>query len=111
MRALRPFSPDAALILPRRASGARADAESSAAADVSDLMKLVMEIVPFHMAHNAEPEAVDLLVEVERLPLLTEHCDRSGRLPALLRCPAFLAHLCLARCLSVDAFCPQPPPP
>jgi RPN1 N-terminal domain len=29
-----------------------------------DLLTLVQQIVPFHMAHNAEPEAVDLLLEV-----------------------------------------------
>ncbi|CAN0496974.1 unnamed protein product [Ectocarpus sp. 12 AP-2014] len=34
-------------------------------ADVSDLMALVDDIVPFHLQHNAEAEAVDLLVEVQ----------------------------------------------
>jgi RPN1 N-terminal domain len=38
--------------------------------DVSDLMVLVDEIVPFHLQHNAEAEAVDLLVEVQQLPKL-----------------------------------------
>lgn len=33
--------------------------------DVSDLMELVDDIVPFHLEHNAEAEAVDLLVEVQ----------------------------------------------
>jgi Holliday junction resolvasome RuvABC DNA-binding subunit len=37
---------------------------------VSDLMVLVDEIVPFHLQHNAEAEAVDLLVEVQQLPKL-----------------------------------------
>ena len=32
------------------------------AADTSDLNGLISEIIPFHMAHNAEPEAVDLLL-------------------------------------------------
>lgn len=36
-------------------------------ADVSDLMELVDDIVPFHLEHNAEAEAVDLLVEVQVL--------------------------------------------
>ncbi len=27
-------------------------------------MELVQQIVPFNMTHNAEPEAVDLLLEV-----------------------------------------------
>lgn len=34
-------------------------------ADVSDLIELVDDIVPFHLQHNAEAEAVDLLVEVQ----------------------------------------------
>lgn len=33
-------------------------------ASVDDLMDLVKQIVPFHVKHNAEPEAVDLLMEV-----------------------------------------------
>jgi len=33
--------------------------------DVSDLIELVDDIVPFHLQHNAEAEAVDLLVEVQ----------------------------------------------
>ena len=39
-------------------------------ASVDDLMGLVLEIVPFHMEHNAEPEAVGLLLEVEKLDVL-----------------------------------------
>ena len=42
---------------------------------VEDLMKLVREIVPYHMTHNAEPEAVDLLLEVESLSILEQHVD------------------------------------
>ncbi|KAL4435475.1 hypothetical protein ABPG77_006237 [Micractinium sp. CCAP 211/92] len=42
---------------------------------VDDLMALVDQIVPYDMTHNAEPEAVDLLLEVERIPLLEEHAD------------------------------------
>lgn len=34
-----------------------------------DLLALVHQIVPFHMAHNAEPEAVDLLLEVRVMTL------------------------------------------
>ncbi len=45
------------------------------AAHIDDLLPLVRAIVPFHMRHNAEPEAVDLLVEIERLDLLLEHVD------------------------------------
>lgn len=33
----------------------------------SDLLGMVDVIVPFHVSHNAEAEAVDLLIEVQRL--------------------------------------------
>lgn len=37
-----------------------------------DLLKFVRVIVPFHLTHNAEAEAVDLLIEVQRLKYLLE---------------------------------------
>jgi 26S proteasome regulatory subunit N1 len=40
--------------------------------DVDDLMQLVDDIVPFQMQHNAEAEAVDLLMEVQKLHKLIE---------------------------------------
>ncbi|XP_030929290.1 26S proteasome non-ATPase regulatory subunit 2 homolog A [Quercus lobata] len=45
---------------------------------IEDLMELVQQIVAFHMKHNAEPEAVDLLMEVEDLDLLIEHVDSTN---------------------------------
>ena len=36
----------------------------------SDLLQMVDVIVPFHVTHNAEAEAVDLLIEVQRLKYL-----------------------------------------
>lgn len=47
-------------------------------APIDDLMDLVQQIVAFHMKHNAEPEAVDLLMEVEDLDLLLEHVDSTN---------------------------------
>ncbi|CAH8317963.1 unnamed protein product [Eruca vesicaria subsp. sativa] len=47
-------------------------------ASVEDLMDLVKQIVAFHMKHNAETEAVDLLMDVEDLDLLLEHVDRTN---------------------------------
>ena len=44
-------------------------------ASMEDLMGLVHEIVPFHMQHNAEPEAVDLLLEVEKLDILLDNVN------------------------------------
>lgn len=35
-----------------------------------DLLKMVHTVVPFHITHNAEAEAVDLLIEVQRLKFL-----------------------------------------
>ncbi|KAF2284106.1 hypothetical protein GH714_019070 [Hevea brasiliensis] len=45
---------------------------------IEDLMELVTQIVAFHMKHNAEPEAVDLLMEVEDLDLLMDHVDKTN---------------------------------
>ncbi|CAB1348111.1 unnamed protein product [Coregonus sp. 'balchen'] len=39
------------------------------------LLKLVKEIVPYNMAHNAEHEACDLLMEIERLEMLELYID------------------------------------
>ncbi|XP_009354293.1 26S proteasome non-ATPase regulatory subunit 2 homolog A [Pyrus x bretschneideri] len=47
-------------------------------ASIEELMELVQQIVAFHMKHNAEPEAVDLLMEVEDLDLLIEHVDKTN---------------------------------
>ncbi|XP_038998543.1 26S proteasome non-ATPase regulatory subunit 2 homolog A-like [Hibiscus syriacus] len=47
-------------------------------APIEDMMELVQQIVSFHMKHNAEPEAVDLLMEVEDLDLLVEHVDKTN---------------------------------
>eukprot|EP00566_Odontella_aurita_P002490 CAMPEP_0113572108 /NCGR_PEP_ID=MMETSP0015_2-20120614/25918_1 /TAXON_ID=2838 /ORGANISM="Odontella" /LENGTH=932 /DNA_ID=CAMNT_0000475117 /DNA_START=74 /DNA_END=2872 /DNA_ORIENTATION=+ /assembly_acc=CAM_ASM_000160 len=38
----------------------------------SDLLSMVDVIVPFHVSHNAEAEAVDLLIEVQRLKKLLD---------------------------------------
>jgi 26S proteasome regulatory subunit N1 len=36
----------------------------------ADLLKMVYVVAPFHISHNAEAEAVDLLIEVQRLKFL-----------------------------------------
>ena len=67
--------------------------ESSAQPDVSDLMGLVREIVPWNMAHNAEPEAVDLCLEVNRLDMILEAIDKDNAGRAclyLMSCAAYL---------------------
>jgi 26S proteasome regulatory subunit N1 len=42
------------------------------------LIELIMQIVPYNMAHNAEAEACDLLMEVEKLELLEQYVDESA---------------------------------
>lgn len=39
------------------------------------LIMLTKQIVPYNMAHNAEAEACDLLMEIERLDLLEQYVD------------------------------------
>lgn len=41
------------------------------------IMKLAMEIVPFFLQHNAEADAVDLLLELEAVDRLVEHVDEN----------------------------------
>jgi len=45
---------------------------------VDDLINLVDQIVPFNMKHNAEPEACDLLLEVEKLPDVMGYTDENN---------------------------------
>ncbi|XP_077500646.1 regulatory particle non-ATPase 1 [Amblyomma americanum] len=42
------------------------------------LLGLAKQIVPYHMAHNAEAEACDLLMEIEQLQLLKEYVDKEA---------------------------------
>lgn len=43
--------------------------------DQEKLLKLVQQIIPYNMAHNSEIEAVDLLMEIEKLSLLEHYLD------------------------------------
>jgi len=45
---------------------------------VDDLLKLVEMIVPFNMKHNAEPEACDLLMEVDKLDRIIDQIDSNN---------------------------------
>ena len=42
-----------------------------------DLVKLSHEIIPYDMKHNAEIDACDLAMEIERLDLLEKYVDKS----------------------------------
>jgi 26S proteasome regulatory subunit N1 len=44
---------------------------------VDDLFKLAIEIVPYFMAHNAETDACDLLMEIDRLDYLLDVVESS----------------------------------
>ncbi|KAF9608672.1 hypothetical protein IFM89_010456 [Coptis chinensis] len=46
--------------------------------EINYMMVLVRQIVAFLMKHNGEPEAVDLLLEVEDLDLLRDHIDSTN---------------------------------
>lgn len=43
-----------------------------------DIMKLALEIVPFFLTHNAEPDACDLLMELEALDKLAPLVDKNN---------------------------------
>lgn len=43
---------------------------------VEDLLKLALEIVPFFLKHNAEADAVDLLLELEAIEELPAFVDK-----------------------------------
>jgi len=43
-----------------------------------DLYTLAKEIVPFDMQHNAEADACDLLMELERIHDIVEHVDKAN---------------------------------
>ncbi|KAL5056663.1 hypothetical protein RYX36_037345 [Vicia faba] len=45
---------------------------------MEELIELVRQIVAFHMNYNSEPEAVDLLMEVEDLDMLNEYVDKTN---------------------------------
>lgn len=54
------------------------EVEESDKAQQETLLKLVKEIVPYNMAHNAEHEACDLLMEIERLDMLEDYIDENA---------------------------------
>eukprot|EP01147_Barroeca_monosierra_P010763 gene10763-2850_t len=54
------------------------DDPSAITCQFDDLFGLAEDIVPYCLRSNAEPEACDLLMEVERLDMLEPHVDESG---------------------------------
>ena len=45
---------------------------------VDELIKLAKEIIPHNMKHNAETEACDLLMEIERLDMVDDYLDENS---------------------------------
>src|SRR5271163_2276473 len=52
-------------------------AEESAEKDNDDLLNLAKQLIPFLLSHNAEPDAVDLLSELDSINLLPEYVDEN----------------------------------
>jgi 26S proteasome regulatory subunit N1 len=46
--------------------------------DTDDLLQLAKQIIPFLLSHNAEPDAVDLLSELNEISLLPEYVDENN---------------------------------
>lgn len=51
------------------------EVEESDKSQRDTLLTLVKEIVPYNMAHNAEHEACDLLMEIEQMDMLEKYID------------------------------------
>lgn len=64
------------------------------------LLKLVKEIVPYNMAHNAEHEACDLLMEIERLDMLDTYIDENAYSKVCLYLTRWVS-LCLSHTLCI----------
>lgn len=59
-------------------AGEWAETDFSENTEIRDkLIQLTKQIVPYNMAHNAEAEACDLLMEIERLDLLEQYVDEN----------------------------------
>ena len=48
------------------------------AVSCDDLFAIAREVVPFNMQHNAEADACDLLMELERIGDIVDHVDKAN---------------------------------
>lgn len=46
--------------------------------NMDTLLPIVRDVISFDMKHSAEIQACDLLMEIDRLDLLTQHMDQSN---------------------------------
>src|SRR5271170_1223632 len=51
--------------------------EESEEKDNDDLLNLAKQLIPFLLSHNAEPDAVDLLSELDSIMLLPDYVDEN----------------------------------
>lgn len=67
------------------------------------LLDLVMHIVPYLMAHNAEAEACDLLMDISQLDLLEQFTDESvqARVCLYLKRSVTSHHFTICFCLCI----------
>eukprot|EP00045_Choanoeca_perplexa_P012108 m.130781 g.130781 ORF g.130781 m.130781 type:complete len:893 (+) comp15889_c0_seq1:159-2837(+) len=73
---------------------ARQSSSSEEPSSVEDLYQLASEIVPYCLSHNAEADACDLLMEIERLDMLEGEVDKAGHQRVclyLLSCVPYVA--------------------
>lgn len=54
------------------------EARQASGKSTEDLKALVEEIVPFNMKNSGEPDACDLLMEVDLLPSVVEHVTETN---------------------------------
>ncbi|KAG0266085.1 proteasome regulatory particle base subunit [Mortierella polycephala] len=47
-------------------------------ADTTDLVDLALEVAPFFLAHNAEADAVDLMLQLDIVPKLVSYVDKNS---------------------------------
>ena len=79
----------------RHAAGQVAQKWQSDECDKDKLLEIVHQIVPYNMKHNSESEAVDLLMEIEKLSLLEHYLDNEDACSRvcsyLISCVPFVA--------------------
>ena len=76
-------------------------ARVTAGTPVDDLFQLATQIVPYFMSHNAETDACDLLMEIERLDILYDVVEST----TYQRVCLYLTRYILLNCFTCNNFC------
>lgn len=69
--------------------------DESDKAQHEELLTLVKAVIPYNMAHNAEHEACDLLMEIERLDMLEEYIDENAYSKVCLYLTRYVSSFCI----------------